>query len=103
MWSAQDARLRHIESLLAVSLSGTALRGQATAGRTTLAQGKGDWRFQRVGMFANYRNAPIGEATMSETVAATADGRTLVDPDSERGDRGRAGLAMSMKPIVSFR
>jgi hypothetical protein len=44
----------------------------------TSAQGKGDWSFQRVGTFADYRNATIDGLTVSEIIAATADGKTLV-------------------------
>ena len=39
--------------------------------------------FQRVGTFANYlNNANIGDQTVSEIVAATADGMTLVYTDA---------------------
>jgi hypothetical protein len=71
------ARLGRIELLVAV-----------TASRPSLAQGKGDWSFQRVGTFANYRSAPIGDETVSEIVAAVADGKTLVYTDSPRGTIG---------------
>jgi hypothetical protein len=60
----------------------------ATAPDGTLAHGRGDWSFQRVGTFANYRNAPIGETTVSEIIAATADGKTLVYTDAARGTVG---------------
>lgn len=60
----------------------------ATASHATLAHGKGDWRFQRVGTFANFYNAPIGDTTVSEIVAATMDGKTLLYTDSERGAIG---------------
>lgn len=65
----------------------------ATASHAILAQDTGDWSFQRVGTFANYRNASIGEATVSEIVAATADGRTLVYTDRERGTIGFIDIA----------
>jgi hypothetical protein len=47
---------------------------------------KGDWskRFSRISTIANYRNnADIGDETVSEIVAATEDGLTLVYTDSE--------------------
>ncbi len=52
-------------------------------------KGRGrDWRFKRVGTFANFRNAELGEVTVSEIVAATPDGRTLIYTDAERGALG---------------
>ena len=52
-------------------------------------KGRGrDWRFKRVGTFANFRNAELGDVTVSEIVAATPDGRTLVYTDAERGALG---------------
>jgi hypothetical protein len=48
-------------------------------------QGKGGWSFQRVGTFANYTNASIDDTTVSEVIAASADGRTLVYTDAGRG------------------
>ena len=70
----------------------------ATTSDRTLAQGKGDWSFQRVGTFANYRNAPISETTVSEIVAATADGKTLVYTDSQRGTIGLIDIANPSRP-----
>jgi Esterase-like activity of phytase len=64
----------------------------------TSAQGKGDWRFQRVGTFANYRNATIDELTASEIIAATADGKTLVYTDAERGAIGFIDITDPSKP-----
>jgi hypothetical protein len=55
--------------------------GVAT-GDSPLAQGRPERTFKRVGTFANYRNVGIGETTVSEIVAATANGRLLVYTDS---------------------
>ena len=57
----------------------------ATAPDRMLAHGKGDWSFQRVGTFANYKNAAVGDETVSEIIAATEDGRTLIYTDALRG------------------
>ena len=59
---------------LALAVSGTMkAAGDEPAGRF----------FQRVGTFANYlNNAAIGDQTVSEIVAATADGMTLVYTDA---------------------
>ena len=60
----------------------------ATAPDRMLAQGKGDWSFQRVGTFANFKNGAVADATVSEIIAATADGKTLVYTDAVRGTVG---------------
>ena len=60
----------------------------APATEPTLAQGRGDWHFQRVGTFANFLNASIDETTVAEIVATTADGNTLVYTDAGRGTIG---------------
>src|SRR5918994_3119793 len=60
----------------------------ATLAPATLAQGKTDWSFQRVGTFANYRNTSLGSTTISEIVASSADGKTLVYTDAEGGRIG---------------
>ena len=60
----------------------------ATAPDRMLAQGKGDWSFQRVGTFANFKNGAVADATVSEIIAATADGKTLVCTDAVRGTVG---------------
>jgi hypothetical protein len=62
------------------------------------AQGRGEWTFQRVGTFANYRNAPIGETTVSEIIASSADGRTLVYTDSARGTIGLIDITDPSSP-----
>lgn len=48
--------------------------------------GKGrrpEWRFKRVGTFANFRNAGLDRTTVSEIITATPDGRTLIYTDAE--------------------
>lgn len=70
-----------------LSILGAALVGVSTA-PLTQAHGKGEWSFRRVGTFANYTNATLDEPTVSEIVAATADGRTLVYTDAVRGTVG---------------
>jgi hypothetical protein len=64
------------------------------------AEGKGDWRFQRVGTFANFKNATLGETTVAEIVAATADGRTLVYTDAERGAIGFIDITDPANPAA---
>ncbi|MCC7043869.1 MAG: esterase-like activity of phytase family protein [Acidobacteria bacterium] len=55
--------------------------------------------FQRVGTFANYRNnANIGDQTVAEIVAATADGRTLVYTDSPMGEIGLIDITNPARP-----
>ncbi|MGD8340232.1 MAG: esterase-like activity of phytase family protein, partial [Gammaproteobacteria bacterium] len=44
--------------------------------------------FNRISTFANYRNGALGDETVSEIVAATADGNTLVYTDAETGKVG---------------
>ncbi len=80
------------------ALIGAALLG-ALATHDTLAHGKGDWSFQRVGTFANYRNATPGEATVAEIIAATADGRTLVYTDALRGAVGFIDISNPARPL----
>ncbi len=63
-------------------------------------KGRRDWSFQRVGTFANYKNAPIGETTVSEIVAATADGRTLIYTDAERGTIGFIDITNPAAPTA---
>jgi hypothetical protein len=70
-----------------------------TATHETLAHGKGDWSFQRVGTFANYRNAPLGEVTVAEIIAATADGKTLVYTDGGRGTVGFIDITNPARPL----
>lgn len=56
------------------------------ASKTTEAQG--ERTFRRVGTFSNYRNAGLGSLTVSEIVAATPDGLTLVYTDGPGGAVG---------------
>jgi DNA-binding beta-propeller fold protein YncE len=58
--------------------------------------------FQRVGTFANYRNnaeADIAEETVSEIVATTADGRTLIYTDSPMGAIGFIDITNPGTPL----
>lgn len=66
--------------LLAVVVCASAI-GLAI-GDSPLAKGRPERTFKRVGTFANYHNVGIGETTVSEIVAATANGRLLVYTDS---------------------
>ena len=70
----------------------------ATAPDRMLAHGKGDWSFQRVGTFANYKNAAVGDATVSEIIAATADGKTLIYTDALRGTVGFIDIKNPARP-----
>lgn len=67
----------------AVAMVSVAVLG---AQRVSMGQAQGDrpmQSFQRVGTFANYHNnVDMGDETVSEIVAATADGKTLVYTDS---------------------
>jgi hypothetical protein len=84
------------KSTLGIVLAGAIA---ATASHQTLAEGKGQWNFQRVGTFANYTNAAaISNTTVSEIVAATADGKTLVYTDSEGGAIGFIDITNPAEP-----
>jgi len=63
-------------------------------------KGRRGWSFQRVGTFANYKNASIGETTVSEIVAATADGKTLVYTDADRGTIGFIDITNPAAPTA---
>lgn len=56
--------------------------------------------FQRVGTFANYQNngADGAEETVSEIIASTADGRTLVYTDGVRGTVGLIDITNPARP-----
>lgn len=58
------------------------------------------YSFQRVGTFANYRNngSAMASETVSEIVAATADGRTLVYTDSVMGAIGFTDITDPSNP-----
>ena len=69
----------------AIGLLGILALALAVSGTTKAAgdEPAGARFFQRVGTFANYlNNADIGDQTVSEIVAATADGMTLVYTDA---------------------
>lgn len=56
--------------------------------------------FQRVGTFANYRNnSSMADQTVSEIVAATSDGRTLVYTDSPMGAIGFVDISNPAQPL----
>ena len=68
----------------------------AASGATTARQ---DRSFQRVGTFANYRNnGTTAGATVSEIIAATADGRTLVYTDAAMGEIGFIDISNPADP-----
>ncbi len=58
------------------------------------------WWFNRVGTFANFRNAGLGSLTVSEIVTATPDGRTLVYTDAEGGALGFIDITNPAAPIA---
>lgn len=82
-------------------LLGAAIAAVAVGVQPAGTQGKGDWRFQRVGTFANYANAPLGDETVSEIIAASADGKTLVYTDAELGTVGFIDIADPSRPQAS--
>ena len=56
--------------------------------------------FERIATFANYtNNADIGDETVSEIVAATADGKTLVYTDGELETIGFVKIANPYRPV----
>jgi hypothetical protein len=85
---------------LALTLAGASLLA-VTLTSATHAQGKGDWSFQRVGTFLNFDNAPVTEGTVSEIVAATPDGRTLIYTDAERGTVGFIDITDPSRPAAA--
>ncbi len=65
--------------------------------------GKGrrpEWRFKRVGTFANFRNAGLDRTTVSEIVTATPDGRTLIYTDAE-GAIGFIDITNPARPVAA--
>jgi hypothetical protein len=63
-------------------------------------RGRHETSFERVGTFANYRNnANPAAETVSEIVAATADGRTLVYTDSFGGSVGFIDITDPRRPL----
>jgi hypothetical protein len=66
----------------------------------TSATGGHERSFRRVGTFANYLNNPATPAaeTVSEIVAASADGKTLVYTDAVRGTVGFIDITIPSAP-----
>ena len=62
-------------------------------------RGKPEWRFKRVGTFANFRNAGLGKLTVSEIIASTPDGRTLIYSDAEGGAIGFIDITNPATPL----
>jgi hypothetical protein len=85
---------------LALALAGAGLL-TVTFTSATRAQGKADWSFQRVGTFLNFTNAPFTEGTVSEIVAATPDGRTVIYTDAERGTVGFIDITNPSRPAAA--
>lgn len=73
----------------------------AAAAPALRAEGKRDWSFQRVGTFANYKNGAIADTTVSEIVAATADGKTLVYTDAGLGTVGFIDISDPSNPTAA--
>jgi hypothetical protein len=101
-------------TLLAVAADPTAMlagdRDQHGAHRDVRDEGEKDgrgrggdagWSFRRVGTFANFRNAGLGAATVSEIVASTPDGKTLVYTDAEQGAIGFIDIADPSSPAAA--
>ena len=55
-------------------------------------------RFTRVGTFANFRNAGLGNLTVSEIITSTPDGRTLIYTDAEGGAIGFIDITNPQSP-----
>jgi len=61
---------------------------------------KSERRFKRVGTFANFRNAGLGNETVSEIIAATPDGKTLIYSDAEGGAIGFIDITNPATPLA---
>ena len=61
---------------------------------------RSEWRFKRVGTFANFRNAGLDRRTVSEIVTATPDGRTLIYTDAE-GAIGFIDITNPARPLAA--
>lgn len=75
-----------------------------TVSQLTQAQGKGEWSFQRVGTFANYKNLDlddIDKPTVSEIIAATADGTLLIYSDALGGRIGFIDITDPSSPTAA--
>jgi hypothetical protein len=60
--------------------------------------GKPEWRFKRVGTFANFRNTGLDAPTVSEIIASTPDGRTVIYTDAEGGLIGFIDITIPSQP-----
>jgi Esterase-like activity of phytase len=61
---------------------------------------RAEWRFKRVGTFANFRNAGLDRTTVSEIITATPDGRTLIYTDAE-GAIGFIDITNPAEPVAA--
>jgi hypothetical protein len=61
---------------------------------------RSEWRFKRVGTFANFRNAGLDRTTVSEIITATPDGRTLIYTDAE-GAIGFIDITNPARPLAA--
>lgn len=91
---------------IGLSLAGILLAGTSqTTAHELLPDGLIDaeqWRFQRVSTFGNYLNrVDIGEETVSEIVAVTEDGKTLVYTDGERASIGFVDITVPANPVAA--
>ncbi|MPZ21187.1 MAG: esterase-like activity of phytase family protein [Luteitalea sp.] len=84
---------------IAIGLLCAGLAGSVTSD-ITLGKGRRESSFHRVGTLANYRNNPnITDETVSEIVAATADGKTLIYTDGPRGEVGFIDITNPASPL----
>lgn len=60
-----------------------------------------EWRFNRVGTFANFRNAGLDKLTVSEIITSTPDGRTLIYTDAEGGAIGFIEITNPREPVAA--
>ncbi|MBL8138944.1 MAG: esterase-like activity of phytase family protein [Acidobacteria bacterium] len=61
---------------------------------------RSEWRFKRVGTFANFRNAGLDRTTVSEIITATPDGKTLIYTDAE-GAIGFIDITNPAEPVAT--
>jgi DNA-binding beta-propeller fold protein YncE len=97
--------MRFIRSLLtgamAVAVVGSAqARGYGESWPQEWKTGKAKPAFNRISTFANYtNNADPADETVSEIIAATADGMTLVYSDGTMGEIGFVGISDPANPL----
>jgi len=60
-----------------------------------------EWRFTRVGTFANFRNAGLDSLTVSEIITSTPDGRTLIYTDAEGAAIGFIDISNPSEPLAA--